>query len=347
MTEQPTRIRTKAEEALASHFAALAGDDPMREIRADGVRRLHGAGPAAPPHRGVEIHRPPRADADAPAPAEPAPPADARSRARSAPTFSRRSTGRASSSSTAISCRRSPTWPGSSDDVDFASLGRFLADGGAILDRSLDPAEAPIFALNSAFVRDGAVLQHPRRREARAAAGDRARLRRRRRRACRRSATRSSVGAGAKATILQTFAGPDGVAYHTNVVTEMQIGDGADVRWVDGAGGGRRRRSTSSLLLPRLGGNVRFEPFAFAAGALVARSEIRIGFEGEGSQGRPARRHDRRAASSISTRRSSSTTRRRIAAARNISRRRWTASRRASSRARSSSSRARRRPIPR
>ena len=43
--------------------------------------------------------------------------------------------------------------------MDFASFGRFLAQGGAILDRSLDPAEAPVFALNSAFVRDGAVIR--------------------------------------------------------------------------------------------------------------------------------------------------------------------------------------------
>jgi Fe-S cluster assembly protein SufD len=39
-----------------------------------------------------------------------------------------------------------------------------------------------------------------------------------------------------------------------------------------------------SLLLPRVGANVRFDPFVFAAGALVARAELRVGFEAEGSQ---------------------------------------------------------------
>ncbi len=81
MTEQPTRIRTKAEEALESHFAALAGDDPMREIRADAFDAFiaHGL-----PHRRIEEWK--YTDlralvADVPAPAKPAPSADAARRA--------------------------------------------------------------------------------------------------------------------------------------------------------------------------------------------------------------------------------------------------------------------------
>jgi len=167
-------------------------------------------------------------------------------------------------------------------DVDFASLGRFLADGGAILDRSLDPAEAPVFALNSAFVRDGAVLR----------IRDGAKLARPLEIANVFAGTvpglqtlrhQISVGAGAEVTILQTLSGPDGVAYHTNVVTEAQLGDGANVRWIVAQEEGGEAIHLS-LLLPRLARNVRFDPFLFVAGALVSRSELRLGFEGEGSR---------------------------------------------------------------
>jgi Fe-S cluster assembly protein SufD len=167
-------------------------------------------------------------------------------------------------------------------DVEFASLGRFLADGGAILDRSLDPAEAPIFALNSAFVRDGAVLRV--REGAKLArpvelvnvfAVGQPGLQTVRHQV--------AIGAGAEGTFLQTYSGPDGVAYHTNAVTEIQVGAGANIRWVIAQEEGREAVHLS-MLLPRLSGDVRFEPFVFAAGAIVARSEMRIAFEAEGSQ---------------------------------------------------------------
>ncbi len=91
-----------------------------------------------------------------------------------------------------------------------------------------------------------------------------------------------AVGAGAKATILMTFAGPDGVAYDTNVVTELQVGDGAHLRLVTAQEEGDEAMHLA-LLLPRLGGKVRFEPFGYNTGGRVARSEIRMAFEAEHS----------------------------------------------------------------
>ena len=76
MTEQPTRIRTKAEEALARHFASLAGDDPMRDIRATAFDAFMEKGL---PHRRVEAWKYTDLRAlmrDAPAPAASASPAD-------------------------------------------------------------------------------------------------------------------------------------------------------------------------------------------------------------------------------------------------------------------------------
>jgi Fe-S cluster assembly protein SufD len=281
MTDQPTRIRTKAEEALANHFDALAGDDPMRDTRATAFDAFLAKGL---PHRRIEEWKYTDLRAlmrDAPGPAEPARPADAQAALARADTFAALDRAR-------IVFVNGHFVPSLSDmgglarDVEFASLGRFLTEGGAILDRSLDPAEQPIFALNSAFVRDGAVLRiRDGARLARpleivhAFAGAAPGLQTLRH--------QIAVGAGAEATLLQSFAGPDSVAYHANVVTEMQLGDGANVRFVTAQEEGSEAIHLS-LLLPRIGGDVNFEPFLFAAGALVARAELRVGFEADGSR---------------------------------------------------------------
>lgn len=281
MAEMPTRIRTKAEEALAKHFAALDGDDPMREIRATAFDSFLATGL---PHRRIEDWKYTDLRSlvrDAPAPAAPASPQDARAALERADVFDGIDRAR-------IVFVNGHFMPALSDlagietHLDFASLGRFLAQGGAILDRSLDSTGAPIFALNSAFVRDGAVIRiHNGARLARPVeiasvfAGSTPGLQTLRHQV--------AIGAGVEATILQTFSGPDGVAYHTNAVTEVQVGDGANLRWITAQEEGDEAIHLS-MLLPRLGADVRFDPFVFAAGSLVARSETRLAFEGEGSQ---------------------------------------------------------------
>jgi Fe-S cluster assembly protein SufD len=284
MTEHPTRIRTKAEAALAEHFEALvaqAEDDPMRDIRAAAFEAFLENGL---PHRRIEEWKYTDLRSlmrDVPRPAAPAPADAARQGLARADTFAAIDRAR-------IVFVNGWFVPALSDlagleqHVDFASFGRFLAEGGAILDRSLDPAGAPVFALNSAFVRDGAVLRV--RNGAKLSrpleiatlfAGSEPGLQTLRHQVV--------VGAGAEAEILQTFSGPDGVAYQTNVVTEIQVGDGARLRWITAQEEGDAAVHLS-MLLPRLGRDVRFEPFAFAAGGLVARSELRLVFEGEGSE---------------------------------------------------------------
>ena len=281
MTEQPTRIRTKAEEALASHFARLAADDPMREIRADAFDAFMAQGL---PHRRIEEWKYTDLRAlmqDAPAPAVPAPADAAKAALQRADTFALIDRARI----VFVNGHFVPAlsdMTGVADAVDFASLGRFLADGGAILDRSLDPTEAPVFALNSAFVGDGAVLKIRDRAEVsrpleivHVYAGATPGLQTLRH--------QISIGVDAKATVLFTFSGPDGLAYQTNVVTEMQIGDRATVRLVTAQEEGDQALHLG-LLLPRLGKDVRFDPFTFTAGALVARNEVRMTYEGEGTE---------------------------------------------------------------
>jgi len=280
VTELPTRIVTKAEEALANHFASFAGDDPMRDIRATAFDAFMEQGL---PHRRIEEWKYTDLRAliqDVPEPAAPAPAEVARKALDAADVFAGLDRARI----VFVNGHFVPAlWDmaGLGEAVDFASLGRFLADGGAILDRALDPAEAPIYALNSAFVRDGAVLKI--RDGATVArpleivnlfAGATPGLQTLRH--------QIAVGAGAKATILQSFVGPAGIAYQTNAVTELQIGEGADLRWITAQEEGKQAIHLS-LLLPRLGAKVRFDPFLFTVGGLVSRTEIRMAFEAEGS----------------------------------------------------------------
>lgn len=280
MNDQPTRILTKAEDALARHFASLDGDDPMREIRATAFDAFMEQGL---PHRRVEAWKYTDLRAlmrDVPAPAAPASPRDTRAALAGADVFAAMDRARI----VFVNGHFVPAlsdMAGISADIEFASLGRFLADGGAILDRSLDPAEAPIFALNSAFVRDGAVLRiRDGAKLARALeivhvfAGIGPGLQTLRHQV--------AIGAGAEATILQTFSGPNAVAYQTNVVSEVQIGDRAKVRWIVAQEEGDEAIHLS-LLIPRIGRKVRFDPFVFAAGGLVSRCELRVGFEAKGS----------------------------------------------------------------
>jgi len=281
MTDQPTRIRTKAEEALANHFASLAGDDPMRDIRATAFDAFIEKGL---PHRRIEDWKYTDLRAlmtDAPPPANPAPPEAARAALAGAEVFGGLDRARL----VFVNGHFVPSLSdlkGLAESVDFASLGRFLADGGAILDRSLDPAEAPIYALNSAFVRDGAVIKI--RDHARLArpleivnvfAGGEPGLQTLRH--------QIAIGAGVKGTILQSFVGPPGVSYQTNVVTEVTIGEGADIQWVTAQEEGKQAIHLS-MLLPRLAGDVKFDPFVFTVGGLVSRNEIRLAFEAEGSR---------------------------------------------------------------
>jgi len=280
MTELPTRIRTKAEEALETHFSALPADDPMRAVResAFDVFRSNGL-----PHRRVEEWKYTDLRAlvsDVPPPAKPAPSAAARDALQRADVFAPLKPARVVFVNGTFVPPLSDL-EGVTDDIDFASLGRFIADGGASLEGALDPAEAPILALNTAFVSDGAVLRirdgaTPTRpiEIVNVFAGVMPALQTLRH--------QIAVGAGAKATIFMTFAGPDGVAYQTNAVTELEIAAGAEVQLVTAQEEGDKAIHLG-LLLPRLAAEVKFEPFVYAAGGLVARSEIRMTFEDEGS----------------------------------------------------------------
>ena len=105
-------IRTAAEQALADAFASakarLPGERAIAALREDAFDAFDAAGPAAPPRRGMEIHRSARADARRAAArgARRTPPRKARENAGC--DIARTSSAGASSSSTALSCPRCP-----------------------------------------------------------------------------------------------------------------------------------------------------------------------------------------------------------------------------------------------
>jgi Fe-S cluster assembly protein SufD len=281
MAAEPTRIRTKAEEALAAHFAALAGDDPMRDIRAAAFDSFLEKGL---PHRRVEEWK--YTDLrtlmrEAPGPAAPAATAAAEAALARADIFAEIDRARL----VFVNGQFVPAlsdMAGLEESVEFASLGRFLAQGGAMLDRSdVEPAESPVMALNLAFVQDGALVRV--REGARVArpieivtifAGEEPGLQTLRHQV--------AVGAGAEVTFLNTYSGPDGVAYHTNVVDEIRVGEGAKVRWIKAQEEGSEAVHLA-LTVPRVDADAVFDPFLFAAGGRLARAELRLAFDGEDS----------------------------------------------------------------
>ncbi len=277
MADQTKRIETAAEKAIAGHFAALPDGDPMGELRSSAFGVLRDSGL---PHRRVEDWKYTDLRAllqDVPAPAEPGDLDQARAALAEADPLS----DLAGSRIVFVNGHFVPSLSDMaeiSEQVDFASLGRFLADGGAIFDRfdALDPAEAPILALNSAFMRDGAVINIRANSEvakpihiAHLFVGDDARTQTLR--------NLVSVEKGARATVFETYHGPDGLAYHTNTVSQIHIGEEAEVRWIKLVEEGSATTHLG-LSVPRLDGNAVFDPFTYTAGPALARNEMRLTF---------------------------------------------------------------------
>jgi len=137
------RIKTRAEEALAGHFASLPADDPMRDIRADAFAAFAQKGL---PHRRIEDWKYTDLRAlmsDVPAPATPAAAETAARAMARADVFDGIERDRIVFVNGHFVPALSET-AGFGDAVEFASLGRFLADGGAILDRYVPTVDIPL-----------------------------------------------------------------------------------------------------------------------------------------------------------------------------------------------------------
>lgn len=91
------------------------------------------------------------------------------------------------------------------------------------------------------------------------------------------------IGEGAIAPLVLTHEGPDGIAYQNNVVTHVDIGNGArvDLGLVQGEG---QQAVHLSTLAGRIGANVAFNLFTMALGSKLSRLQTAFRFDGEHSE---------------------------------------------------------------
>lgn len=89
--------------------------------------------------------------------------------------------------------------------------------------------------------------------------------------------------AGARATIVESHAGPEGAVYFTNAVTEIVLGEGATIDYVK-----LQRESKSAFhvatLAVRQAAGARFTSHAVTLGAALSRHDVTALLDGEGAE---------------------------------------------------------------
>ena len=175
---------------------------------------------------------------------------------------------------------------GLGEGVTVASVCDTLSSGGSVdgLGRLIGPGSAaesdPLVALASAFWTDGLVVEV-------APGATMARPLEIRHLASGVPVTTCVrhlivVGAGAKATILESHESPDGVVIHAHGLTEVSVGDGAEVTLVD-----RQREGSEAVRLATLavslGDHAKLDHTLATLGAKLARTQIfaRLGVQAD------------------------------------------------------------------
>ena len=85
---------------------------------------------------------------------------------------------------------------------------------------------------------------------------------------------------GARARIIETYAGPAGTAYQVDAAVELVVGDGADIAWVKRQEEGAEALHLSSLAVS-LAANAKFDFTGVMLGGAIARSQVFLAFTGE------------------------------------------------------------------
>ena len=92
-----------------------------------------------------------------------------------------------------------------------------------------------------------------------------------------------SVGKGASVRIVESYRGPAGVAYQTNVVNELALHEGAHAIWAKLQVDGDKALHIGTLAT-RIESNVEFDHLTITAGAAATRSQIYVEIAGEGAR---------------------------------------------------------------
>jgi Fe-S cluster assembly protein SufD len=87
------------------------------------------------------------------------------------------------------------------------------------------------------------------------------------------------IGRQAQATVAQSYAGPDAVAYQSNVVTQLSVADDAEFDFVRVQKEGDKAVHLS-MLIGAIGAQSRLRAFALSTGAAVARHTMPLAYAG-------------------------------------------------------------------
>jgi Fe-S cluster assembly protein SufD len=90
------------------------------------------------------------------------------------------------------------------------------------------------------------------------------------------------IGKGARAMLVESHVGPDASDDQVNAVLELKVGDEAHVDHIKITGEGAGALHVSTLMAA-IGAHARFNEFLFTTGAAVARNQVFVRFDGEGT----------------------------------------------------------------
>src|SRR5262245_40648554 len=167
--------------------------------------------------------------------------------------------------------------------LTITSLAQVLTAGDDVTSElgKVVPSDDIAFALNTAFMGDGAVI--------RIAAGvELARpielvfFNSGERPASIFTRSLVTVGKGARAMLVESHEGAAGAEDQVNTALELRVGDDAHVDHVKITGAGAGSLHVSSLMAA-VGARVRFNEFLFTTGAAVVRNQLFVRFDGEGT----------------------------------------------------------------
>jgi Fe-S cluster assembly protein SufD len=90
------------------------------------------------------------------------------------------------------------------------------------------------------------------------------------------------IGSGARATVVETHEGPDGLEYQVNSALQMIVGDDAEVEHIKVTREGGAALHVATLVAG-VGARTKFREFGFTAGGAVVRNQLFVRLTGEGT----------------------------------------------------------------
>lgn len=280
MTAEPRTLRTKAEEAIASLYAAsragLPGGDAVRARRNAAFSLFERFGL---PHRRVEAwkYTDLRTLMRAVAPLAGVAPAERLAAVAEADPLASLDRAQIVIANGVFEPELSDL--GGTDGITVESLSHVLATSPERVGRLFDDGDDTVMALNTSLMQGGAVVTiaagaRPQRaiEIVHLTAGD----------APVSVFTRDlvDVGEGASVRFLESHRGPMGIAYQVNALTELRIGDGAAVKWIRLQTESEAAQHLASFVT-RLGARATLDHLAVNSGAALARWQAFATLAGE------------------------------------------------------------------